>query len=55
MYAYYIDMFKIYSKAHGSKPPGLVINFDKDDEYLLKDADRVLIDYGIGIYLFLCV
>ncbi|EDK42784.1 hypothetical protein PVL30_000924 [Lodderomyces elongisporus] len=37
------DSMKIYTQAHGSKSMNLVINFEKDDEWvLLKQGEEVL-------------
>lgn len=46
------DTLKIYTHAHGSKSMNLVINFDKDDEWILQmDDTRSLHDLGIGMLI----
>lgn len=42
------DTLKIYTKAHGSKTMNLVINFENDDEWILSDNIKTLLQYGIG-------
>lgn len=45
------DTIKVYTKAHGSKSMNLVINFEKDDEWILVspeiDSGKSLWDLGI--------
>ncbi|KAH3684252.1 hypothetical protein WICPIJ_004772 [Wickerhamomyces pijperi] len=42
------DTLKIYTKAHGTKSMNLVINFEKDDEWVLKlDDTKTLQELGV--------
>lgn len=38
----------MYTHAHGSKTMNLVINLDHDDDWVLNDPNKTLIEYGIG-------
>ena len=41
------DTIKIYTKSHGYKPNNLVINFDHDEELIIKDYSKTLAEVGI--------
>ncbi|SCU85501.1 LAME_0D01596g1_1 [Lachancea meyersii CBS 8951] len=42
------DTLKIYTHAHGSKTVNLIINFDHDEDWMLQDLSKKLVNYDIG-------
>lgn len=42
-----LDTLKVYTHAHGSKTMNLVINMEHDDDWILADPNKTLIDYGV--------
>ncbi|KAM0753083.1 hypothetical protein T439DRAFT_323700 [Meredithblackwellia eburnea MCA 4105] len=42
-----LDTMKLYTVAHGSKTTNLIINFDNDEEWILKDDTSTLAAIGI--------
>lgn len=44
-----LDTLKIYTKAHGSKTMNLVINFENDENWILTDPNKTLLQYGVGM------
>ncbi|CEP60720.1 Aim29p LALA0_S01e17436g [Lachancea lanzarotensis] len=41
------DTLKIYTHAHGSKTVNLIVNFDHDDDWVLQDGSKKLVDCDI--------
>jgi len=42
------DTLKLYTKAHGAKTMNLAINLDHDEDWIMNDDEKLLVDYGIG-------
>ncbi|KAF9935961.1 hypothetical protein BGZ65_002846 [Modicella reniformis] len=42
------NTLKLYTKAHGAKTMNLIINLDHDEDWILDDNNKRLVDYGIG-------
>lgn len=45
------DSLKIYTKAHGSKTMNLVINFEHDEDWIMSDLSKTLLQYGVGMLI----
>ncbi|KAF9363302.1 hypothetical protein BGX34_004437 [Mortierella sp. NVP85] len=41
------DTLKLYTKAYGAKTMNLAINLDHDEDWIMNDDEKLLVDYGI--------
>jgi len=41
------DTLKIYRKSQGTKPNNLIINMDKDDEWIINNDNKTLAEIGL--------
>lgn len=42
-----LDTIKVYTHAHGAKSMNLVINFEHDEDWILRDENKSLRDAGV--------